>query len=99
LPGSPWLNRTSPDFSFLRMTRPCCQSRNFGGMPAKSGSEISSAAERISFDLSRGETSMRALGWKVIALVGQDTMHSPHCTQLELPIGLFKSKLMPALIP
>src|SRR4051794_33952213 len=40
-----------------------------------------------------------ATGLKVIALVGQETMHSPHCTQLESPIGSFTSKPIPAAAP
>src|ERR1043166_9771453 len=34
-----------------------------------------------------------------MALVGHETMHSPHDTQLELPISSFRSKLMPAFAP
>ena len=81
------------------MTSPCCQSRNFGGTPAKTGSRSNSAAEMISAEPARGGAFIFETGLKVMAVVGQETMHSPHCTQLDSPIGSFKSKPIPAVFP
>jgi len=40
-----------------------------------------------------------ATGLKVMAEVGQETMHSPHWTQEEEPMGSLRSKLTPAVAP
>ena len=45
------------------------------------------------------ETFTLATGLKLIAVVGQETMHSPHWTQPDSPIGSFRSKPMPAVAP
>ena len=68
-------------------------------MPANIGSEVSSAAGSTSAELSRIGSLICATGLKVIALVGQETMHSPHFTQLDSPIGSLRSKPMPAVAP
>ena len=45
------------------------------------------------------DTCTRATGLNVMADVGHETMHSPHWTHEDPPIGSFRSKLMPALAP
>ena len=96
-PASPWRQRTWPALTFLRRTSPCCQRRNFGGTPAKRGSVSSSEAGTASAE--EWETLIWATGLKVMAPVGQETMHSPHLTQLDSPMGSLRSKAMPAVAP
>src|SRR5438105_4285863 len=83
LPGSPCRHKTWPAATLRRMTNPCCQSKNLGGIPAKMGSEINSCAVRVSAERSLARIFIWATGLKVIALVGHETMHSPHCTQVD----------------
>jgi hypothetical protein len=99
LPGSPWRHRTCPFLILRRITRPCCQSKNLGGIPANMGSEINSFAFNTSAERPFARISIWATGLNVIALVGQETMHSPHWTQVDWPIGMFRSKPIPAVTP
>src|SRR5689334_1177653 len=87
LPGSPWRHNNCRALTFRRITSPCCHSKNFGGIPANNGSETNSLALNASADRSLAKISICATGLKVIALVGQETMHSPHCTHVDEPIG------------
>ena len=73
--------------------------RNFGGMPAKTGSRTSSSVGTTRANRRPLAALTWAVGLKVMALVGQETMHSPHFTQLDSPIGSLRSKLMPAVFP
>ncbi len=68
-------------------------------MPVKIGSASRSLAGRTSLEELSVESLTRATGLKLIAVVGQETMHSPHWTQPESAMGSFRSKPMPALAP
>src|SRR5262249_58131913 len=84
----------SPGLTTRLTTAPWFSSRNVPETPLKTGScRIHSAS---SFSPDRLASTTRLF---VRAPVGHETMHSPHETHVELPIGRSRSKPMCAVEP
>ena len=77
-----------------RTADPSFHFRNAYDTPANSGCRFRSSAVTGRGASTVVHGSGRTNSRKVKAPVGQDTMHSPHDTQLDWPIGSFRSKPM-----
>ena len=88
----------SPAWKLRFTTEPLFSSRNVPETPLNTGSWSRSSGSGSTAPAGTGN-SVPATRLLVSAPVGQLTMHSPQETQVDSPIGLFRSKATPALAP